>query len=117
MSTDEILSHSTRHLRAVNQVLKRVVAGGGNPDAAEQCREQISDRIFVGSPRSPVRVLERGTLGTFMPGSFEDPLGGLVSEILMGLSPEHKLVATERTAQQVAEIVEEKIQAGQGVRF
>ncbi|MGH7497380.1 MAG: hypothetical protein ACREL3_00840 [Gemmatimonadales bacterium] len=57
-------------------------------------------------------MLERGQLGTFMPGSFEDPLGGLVSEFVTSISPENKLVATELSEQRIAALYEEKARSG-----
>jgi hypothetical protein len=93
---------------AVREIADRLVKLGVNPDVAKECADQARDRLFVGGPKSPIFVLQSGTLGGFMPGSYEDPLGGLVSEVFNGISDEYKLVAVKRNEKEIAELTEDK---------
>ena len=75
---------------------------GTNPESAKDEAEYARPRLYIGG-KGPIRVLERSSQGQFMPGSFEDPLGQLVSEIFHGISEDKKLVATAERTERIAE--------------
>lgn len=104
-------SLDARRDQAVRKLKKRLVARGVNPDAAARGAEAVRPRIYVGD-HGPIRVLKPLSRGEFYPGSFEDELAILESEIFYGIPDEEKLVATEARQAELQEVAEDKMRSG-----
>lgn len=98
--------------KAKNEIKKRLVAMGTNPDSADVRAEQNVDRLYLSFGKGPIRVLRPFSQGEFYEGSYKDPLGVLVSEIFHGIPDEEKLVATRQREETVSTITEEMLRSG-----
>jgi hypothetical protein len=112
MATNDQSQSLDRTLRrALSNIETRLIEMGVNPECARETASQQADRLYI-SGKGPIRVLQRGTQGEFMPGSYVDPLAPLVSELFNRTSDDNKLVAVERNAEEAAKITEEKAASG-----